>query len=300
MAINEHKRFTGYPAIFGATTIPDVVSVSPSAGVQKMVLTPDGAAQPAFAAVVAQDLRVSLVAVNIGAILTAFPLRSITRIDAASKIQYQARESGGVFATGSSHVVLSATLGDIYIESIRAQQDETSAAGLTLVFQPLFDGTNAPLVSLSGQALSGTPRILAAYKLGPTVFEGTVLKGVQSAQYNTRIQYSPKRGDGGIYAEQGSGITIADTLEVGFDNLELMTTVGFGTMPISAGITQYFRRVGSAPTDAHHIAITFHAGLYEISDASQSGTDDATGRLMVTGARDNAVAASVTIGTTLP
>ncbi len=298
MAITEHKRFTGYPAVFSGITISDVQSVSPAPGVQKMVLTPDGSIQPAVAVEIARDPRIGLTCFNLGH-LTTIPMRSCLRMSSAL-IQFQARATGGAFAGNGSHVTLVGTIGDLYVESIRAQQDEQSGALLTLQYVPLYDGTNPILACNVGQSLTGTPQIQYTYRLGPTVIDGTQIRGVQSAQFTTGINYSTKRGDGDKFARIGSIQALAETLEIGFDNLELINTIGFGAKAISSGVTQYFIRNDSGPADANHFSITINAGLLEITDASQSGNEDAGPRLMVTAARDNAAAVSYTVGTALP
>lgn len=298
MAITDHKRFTGYPCVFGSLTIPDIVSVSPTPGVQKMVLTPDGAVQPGFAAVVAQDATIGLTCLNFGHLLT-IPLRSCLRVS-TSLIQFQARQTGGTFAGGGGHVSLAGTIGDLYCESLQAQQDDQSGAAMALRFVPLFDGTNPLMSCLVNQNLVGNPRYQFVYKLGPTVVDGVQLRGVQSANYSTGINYSAKRGDGEIYPRIGSIVGLAETLEIGFDNLELINTIGFGAKAISSGVTQYFRRIGSAPSDNEHFSVTIHAGMLEITDASQSGQEDAGPRLMVTAARDNAAAVSYSTTAQIP
>jgi hypothetical protein len=66
MTIGAHKRYTSYPAKFDSLVVPDVVSVTPSAQIQKMVLTPAGSIHPALAEEVSQDPSVSLTVLDSG------------------------------------------------------------------------------------------------------------------------------------------------------------------------------------------------------------------------------------------
>lgn len=300
MPIGSHKRYTTYPAKFDNLVIPDVMNATPSSAVQKMVLTPGGTINPALVAEVSRDPAVTLTVLDLKTMLNQCGFAGGLYCSTAALIQYQQRAVGGVYAGGASHVRLTSPAGVLYIENIRAQQDEQSAAALAMKFQAFGNANTPPMQVATGQNLLGVPSIQRAYKLGPVSFEGTVLGGVQSSQVATGLNCQTKRADGRIWAVTGSLIKTAPTAEISLDTLDLAATVGFGTMPIGNGIDVYFQQVGYGPTDAAHIRVSITSGLYEISEIAGSGEGDASTKLVVTGAEDQGVSVSFAVDVTLP
>jgi len=300
MAVTEHLRFTTYPAKFDNTVIPDVVSVSPSAAVQKMVLTPGGSISPALVAEVSQDPSAGLTVLDLKSMLALCGFQSALYVSTAGLIQFQQRALGGIFQGNGYHVRMTSPAGLLYMESSRAQQDEQSAAAVAMKYQALGTTSTRPFTVATGQNLLGTPSIARAYKMGPVVFEGSQLGGVQSSQVSSGLGCQTKRGDGRTWAITGSLTKAGPTAEIGLDNLELAGTVGFGTMAISAGTSIYFKQVGYADNASAHIKFTFNEGMYEISEMPASGEGDASAKLMITGARDQAAIVTVAVDVALP
>lgn len=300
MALTAHQRFVGYPAIFGALTIPDVQNVSPSSGVQKLTAMASGSVDPSIVAEIYRESNCSLTAVNLGAILAAVDLVNGLYVEATSQIQYRARAVGGTFQGGANHISLTSSLSFLHVEGISARQGDTNAVGLTLKHIPLYDGVNAPYVVNLNQPLVGTPSIGAVYKLGPVVLEGTKLRGVQSSQFQTGITFQTKGGDGALAPSVGSITKRQGTMNVDCDNIELTWNIGLGSTPIQNGITMYLQKVGVAPNVAQHVALTITGGLYEVTEVPAGGEQDANCRLVVTGAVDQAIAYTVALGVTLP
>lgn len=300
MTIGAHKRYTTYPAKFDNLVLPDIVSVAPSAAIQKALLTPGGALSPALVAEVQQDPVVSLTVMDLKTILAQCGFQSALAISSAAVIQYQQRALGGTFAGNGNHVRLTAPAGLLYLDSVRATQDEASAAAVNCRFQSLGNTTTRPFTVAIGQNLLGTPSIPRAYKLGPVVFEGDVLGGVQSSSVQSGLTCATKRGDGRTWAVTGSITKAAPSAEVMLDTLDLADDVGFGSAAISSGISIYFQQIGAAAGDLAHIRFTFNAGLYEISEMPASGEGDASAKLTVTGARDGAALVTVTSDVALP
>lgn len=300
MTIGAHKRYASFPAKFDNLVLADVLSVTPSSAVQKMVLTPGGAISPALVAEVSQDPAVSLTVLDLKTMLSQCGFASALYCSSSALIQYQQRSLGGIFMGNGSHVRLTAPAGLLYIESIRAQQDEQTAAAVALKFQALGNTTTRPFTVATGQNLLGTPSIARAYKLGPVDFEGTILGGVQSSQATTGLQCQTKRGDGRTWAVTGSMIKAAPTGEISLDTLDLAATIGFGTMPMTNGTSLYFQQVGYGPDELAHIRVTFNRGLYEVVDMGVSGEGDAALKIMLTGARDQAVLVTTAVDVALP
>jgi len=75
---------------------------------------------------------------------------------------------------------LSSTGGFIYPKEITCKQDDKEGASITLDLCPTWDGTNLPLVVNTSQSLVGSPAANSVHALGPVIFEGAQLGGVQS------------------------------------------------------------------------------------------------------------------------
>jgi hypothetical protein len=300
MTIGAHKRYTTYPAKFDNLVVPDVLNVSPSSAVQKMILMPGGSINPALVAEVSQDPSATITALDLKTMLTQCGLAGGLYCSSSVLLQYQQRALGGIFMAGSNHVRITAPAGILYIENIRAQQDEQNAAAVAMKFQAFGNTNTRPMTVATGQSLLGTPSIARAYKLGPVSFEGTVLGGVQSSQVATGLSCQTKRADGRTWAVTGSLVKAGPTGEISLDTLDLAATVGMGTMPISVGTDVYFQQVGFGPADAAHIRVRFTSGLYEISEMPASGEGDASTKLVITGGADQAVSISFAVDVTLP
>lgn len=285
MAVTDFERFSIYPAIFDALTIPDVVNVTPSAAIQKMVVTPGGALDPGKIALVSLDPVVTLSAVGLGAVLTAVSPTLGLAINSLAKIQFQARADGGAFQSGSNHVTISSPKGMLIPESIQAQQDDQSPALIQLKYYGLKSGSNPPMQVNVGQALGGVPAVGAVSKLGPVVIDGVILGGVQRSQVNFGLTYQTKRANGDTAPSVGSIMKRAATGEITADNMSLANAADFDLVVCASGITLYFLRADQLPGSAVHLAVTFPAGsTYELAEVPGQGDQDAETRLMITAA----------------
>src|SRR3990167_6805010 len=285
MAITDFERFSIYPAIFDALTIPDVVNVTPSAAIQKMVVTPGGALDPGLIALVSLDPVATLSAVGLGAVLTGVSPTVGLAVSTLAKIQLQARADGGAFQSGSNHVTMSSTKGMLIPESIQAQQDDQNPALIQLKYYGLKSGSNPPMQINVAQALSGSPAVAAAYKLGPVVIDGVILGGVQRSQLNFGLTYQTKRANGDTAPSVGSITKRAATGEITAGNFSLANAGGFGLTACVVGITAFFLRSDQLPASSTHLAVTSPAGsTYELAEVPGQGDQDAETRLMITAA----------------
>lgn len=285
MAVTDFERYSIYPAVFDALTIPDVVNVTPSTAIQKMIVTPGGALDPGKIALVSLDPVATLSAVGLGVVLTAVSPTAGLAISSLAKIQFQARADGGAFQSGSSHVTISSVKGMLIPESIQAQQDDQNPALIQLKYYGLKSGSNPPMQINLAQPLGGSPAVAAVYKLGPVVIDGVILGGVQRSQVNFGLMYQTKRANGDTAPSIGSIMKRAATGEITADNLSLAYAAGFGLIVCASGITLYFLRSDALPTDNVHLAVTFPAAsTYELAEVPGQGDQDAETRLMITAA----------------
>lgn len=297
MGQTELERYSCFPCIFDALTVNHIKNVNPSANLRKMMITPGGDIQPHLVAEAMKEPTVKIDSGDLATILTAVSAVNGLAISSAGEIQYQLRADGGTFASGSNHVTMNAPKGFLFIEEITAEQDSEEGALLALMFYALRDGSNAPLVINVGQSLTGSVGVNGLFSIGPVIYEGTEIGGVQRVRFATGIEYTTKRDGGNTTAEVGSITKRAPMFEISGSNLTVASDVGFGLSAISSGTTIYFIKKGAAPTDPVHVSITIDSGSYEIPDISGGTQDDVVKSLTVTGAKASTIVAVSTTAT---
>lgn len=282
MALTGIERFSTFPAVFDAVTLTDVVNVTPSAEIKKIVATAGGALDPGKIAAIGLDPTVALSILDLSKLASISPILGLA-CSSSVKIQFQQRSDGGAFQSGSNHVTMTSIKGMLLPESIQAQQDDQSAALLQLKYYGLKSGSTPSMAINLSQALTGTPAVAKIYKLGPVVIDGTILGGVQRSQVNFGLQYTTKKANGDTEPTVGSIVKRAATAEISAANLSLANAADFGLIVCSSGITIYFLDANELPASSAHLAITFGAGsTYELADVPAQGEQDAETRLMIT------------------
>lgn len=286
MALNSHLRFGSYPAIFDALTVNHIRNVQPSLNMTRSIIYPGGSVDPAIIAEAFEDPSVRISTGDLGVVLAAVSLLNGLAIETTGEIQYQQRADGSTFQGNGFHLTLNSTRGFLVVERISASQDAPTGAELSLMYWALREGSNAPFVVNASQNLTGSPGAAALYKIGPVVFEGTTLRGVQSVSLDTGIKYETKRDSGEVAADVGSIVQRAPRMEISGTNAELAASVGFGAATAtSAGIVIYFRKVDSAADSGEHIAISLGEGSqYALEEIPCDNEKDADVKLVVTGA----------------
>lgn len=308
MALTDHELFGIYPAIFDSLTLAHISNVDAQHGVQKMIVMPGGLVDPALVLEVNRDPQVMITGHDLGAILTAVsPLLGLS-VASAWKVQYQQKADGGTFTGSGANVLLSGAKGKLILDSISAQQDEQNPASCALKFYPLWDGTTVdgsgnalPVTVSAGQNLSGTPSTANVYKLGAVVFEGTTLKGVQSAKVNFGTGYTTTRGDGEKAARIGTIDKREPSIEVDIHNLTLLSTNTHGLKQASSGVDVYFRNHLYADAATNHVKISMGAGAYETTPAGTAADGKVMTKLIMTATKPSAAEIIVvTVGVAMP
>lgn len=301
MTISTMELFSLYPAIFDSLTVNNLRSVEPSANIQKMMITPGGSVDTALVAKAFEEPRVRLQSGDVGTILAAVSAVTGLAVNTTGEMQYQQRQDGGVFQSSNTHFTLNSTAGFLYITDFGAEQDSQEGADIQLEYFCLKEGANPPFTASVSQPLSGSPAVNALYALGPVVYEGAQLGGIQSWRCNTGITYRAVRGDGQTAASVGSIRDRKPTIDIGLNNLSVVNDTGFGSLKaVSSGITCYLQRVVNggdrvAFGESSHIAVSVAAGAYNVESIAASGDGDATPRLMVTPTGTITVAVNTTI-----
>ncbi|QDT26799.1 hypothetical protein Enr10x_21090 [Gimesia panareensis] len=296
MTLGVMQNFGIFPAVFDGLTINHMLSLGFSTNIQQLISRAGGSVDPALIAEIARENEIRLTTGDIGTVLGSVSPTNGLAVTTSGEIQYQKRQSGGVFTTSSEHVTLNSTKGMLIPRTINSSQDSQEAATLELSYIPLRVGTNAPFIVNVNQSLTGVPGVNTLYKQGPIVFEDTTLFDIQDSTTDFGITFEHWRGSGATAAADGSITKREPKMEFTGRNLELLNSIGGGLVGMTEGITQYYRQIGYTDNAGAHIAISFSAGTYEISDVSGQGQNSVDQKVTVMGTGT----ISVTVGASIP
>lgn len=296
MSLGQMQNYSIFPAVFDGLTINHMLSLGFSTNIQKLIAMAGGSVDPALIAEVARENEIRMRTGDIGTVLSSVSPTNGLAITSSGEIQYQKRLSGGVFSEDPEHVTLNSTKGILIPRTISSSQDSNEAASLELSYIPLRVGSNAPFVVNVGQSLTGAPAVNTLYKQGPIIFENTYLADIQDSTTDFGITFEHWRGSGDIAAADGSITKREPKMEFTGRNLQFLNAVGGGLVGMTNGITQYYRAVGLGDATNNHIAISFSAGVYEVTDVSGQGEKSVDQKVTVTGTGT----ISVTVGAAIP
>jgi len=296
MSLGAMQNYGVYPAVFDGLTINHMLSVGFTTNVQKLIARAGGSIDPKLIAEVARENEIRMTTGDIGTVLTSVSIINGLLVTTSGEIQYQKRKDGGAFVTTAEHVTLNSTRGMLLPRTITSSQDSQEAAALELSYIPFRVGSNAPFIVNVGESLTGSPAVNLLYKQGPVVFEGTTLFDIQDSMTDFGLTFEQWRGSGETAATTGSITLREPKMEFTARNLELLGSLGGGLTGMTTGITQYYRRDGYADNSGNHIAISFSAGTYEITDVTGQGEKSVDQKVTVMGVGQ----AAITIGTTIP
>tara|TARA_R110002167_G_scaffold61913_4_gene174913 strand:- start:17439 stop:18341 length:903 start_codon:yes stop_codon:yes gene_type:complete len=295
--LGDMLNFGIYPAVFDALTINHMMSVAFSTKIQKLIARAGGSVDPALIAEVVRENEIRMSTGDIGAVLSAVSVVNGLAVTSSGEIQYQQRRSGGTFSSNAEHVSLNSTKGMLIPNSISSSQDSQEGAALEISYFPLRVGSNAPFIVNVDQNLTGLPGVNYLYKQGPIVYENTLLKDIQDSRCDFGITFEQWRGSGDVSAEEGAIVNREPKMEFTGRNLKLLSSIGGGLSGITNGITQYYRRVGYGDATGNHIAVSFNAGTYEVTDVSGQGTKSVDQKVEVTCAGTVSIALDAQIPT---
>ncbi|HZZ28471.1 MAG TPA: hypothetical protein VFE46_10760 [Pirellulales bacterium] len=188
---------------------------------------------------------------------------------------------------------LQASIAGVMIHRVSARQGGLASADCC-VYIP-YDGTNAPIASSSGVAVSGTPSSTEQFTLGPVFINGSQVFGITDWTIDFGQQVIQTISDGELYP---TFIAIGDLKPVvTFRGLDFSWTSFAGLNGVSITSASFYLRAMSAAgrvangTSAH-IKFSALAGLAYVDDVSGGGNDQSQ-----TSCRLNPISSN---GTTLP
>lgn len=272
----------------GPTTLycNQVDQVDVQSGIELLEAMGAGSVDPLLIATAFAENKVSLTCRDVATILGGISATvGLSYLSATA--QWQKRLGGGVYTSGSNHITMTSTGGLIYPKEITAKQDDKEGASITLEMCPVWDGTNLPLVVNSTQAMAGSAAANSVHALGPVIFEGAQLGGVQSVSVKTGIEVKFLRQDGELYPRIVCIVKRKPMIEIELINVPFASTLSVGlTTAISTGITCYMQKVVPgggrvAVGTAEHISFSTIAGAYKLENVSGSKHENGTLKLSV-------------------
>lgn len=297
-----------YPAKFvyaGPTTLYinqlDQVDVQP--GIEVIEAMAAGSLDPQLIATAFAEPKVDFTSRDLATVLAGLSIYNGRDVTTSGTIQWEKRLDGGAYTSSTTHMNLVSTGGLLYAKEFSAKQDDKEGASISLTFCPRWDGTNLPLVVNNGVALAGTPAANAVHALGPVIFEGAQLDGIQSVSVKTGIEVAFKRHSGELYSRVVTIIKRKPTIEIELNNNPFAGTLTLGgTYAISTGIVAYFQKVTPgggrvAIGTAEHVSAGTTTGAYRLDSISGSKGEHATVKMTVipTGTLSMSAATAITI-----
>lgn len=199
-------------------------------------------------------------------------------------LPFKVRANGATYASGSNHIKLAATDGQLIPLSLGVQQDQLASVNLEAILLST-DGYTAP-VSYSGSQALGSPAHNADFRLGPTSLNGTTITGVTGWTVNYGITTDIRVTDGEVYPRVIYITRVDPTIDITLENEALVNTYGPQFAAATAAVLSLVKNAdgGSivALTSLEHIRITAAAGIYDWQNVGASGVEVAqpTLRLM--------------------
>lgn len=276
----------------------DNVEVSP--GIEALIARAAGSLVPQVIATAQAENKVSFTSADAATLLAGISF-SAGLICTAATLQWEKRLSGGAYMGSSNHITMTSTGGLVYPKELTAKQGDKEGAKLSLDYCPFWDGTNLPLVVNTAQALAGTPAANAIHALGPVIFEGAQLLGVQSVSCKSGIEVKAYFADGELFPRTFTINAINPMIEIELNNVGLSSTLTLGTTTaLSTGTVCYFQKVVPgggrvAIGTAEHISIAATAGAYRLDSVSGSKGEHATLKLTIMPAQVLAMNAATAI-----
>ena len=296
--MSDFNRYGIYVARVGDVLLRQLGAADVRPGSQKTEVIPGGAVDRAAVITAYADPMISLQTADFACLATlsltaGYPATTAASANAASLVQFQDRADGGLF--GSTPYVLTTAKSFTAVDEIRAEQDSTEGALISLKQYALsLDGIAAPF-ALSQASLTSTPSYGSLMYLGP-VWIGDVastptqIKGIQSVSIKPGLIYKHKRAEGEPFAQRGSIIARLPEIAIRLDDVgatytNLLSLFG-KDITASIRLNCYFQagvhggtRVAKATTS--HYRLTAQTGECSTESISVQKVDDATIELVM-------------------
>lgn len=210
----------------------------------------------------------------------------ITGSGSSKVIYYDGKlADGAIYASGSAHRKTTINRGLVVVDSISARGNDAATANFTVY--AVYDGTNAPLVRATGQALPSTPATLTdVWVCGPASINSTTWE-TQGVSLNIGPDVVERYRDGEVFPRM-VGINKYD-VTAQIDTLDLASTA---IDAAAADSVIYFRKHDSntgtrvAEATAEHISLTIASGYQYAGASSRQWPTDSNGQINLKGVYD--------------
>lgn len=279
MGISTNNVYRGYVARFDGNAVNNLGDVRIQANAQQVNLMALGDRGIGFESTESVAPTVGLSTRDAAAILAlADPTGASDGLVVSSTATVQFQQKG---ASATGHVIASSPRGILLVNDFGCNERDAQALVVNATYHALSDGTNAPLTFNNASSLTGTPAAISGFRLGPVVWQGSVLKGVTNARVQTGFKTSlPPFSQ--VYPEDLTVDEFDFSLELSGTQMQITdgSVVG-ATYRMTSPITVYFQRLpnGGLPTDyasSSHIKVTFTDGVVRFDNPRAQGTGNAT------------------------
>ncbi len=255
-----------------STEISVINSARIDAGITNQTMRPAGHAHPMFTSNQSQTPKVEFTTPQLDVVLGYMTLAGVA-MGTTDLYLKAASNPGNVARATTGHKKLRMTAGVGYWSQINLKHNAPS--DITGVLEPIYDGTNDPIVYAGSQALSGNLAVGTFFGAGPVAINGTALGAVQSISVASGIQTTKLGGESeefptfaGIEMTEPV-ITIQFQREYNWSSIGLRGTTLDGTN----GLVFYARKFSNgasrvANATAEHIKFTVLNGLANPVDSS--------------------------------
>lgn len=272
MGVDTLERYSSYPAVFDALSIPDVIDSDVRFDFTTIAERAGGSLDINQRATASRTPGGILTALNLAHLATISPTVGLA-VEGTSLIQMQRRVDGGGFDS-TGHLLFTAMKGFLAPVSIEASQNSNNAARLNLRFWALYDGTN-PTLDIGTDALTGSPSIATMFRLAVVKVNSTAVRGNQSTMVDFGIDYQVTHGDGGIDPIEGGVYGRNPTITIQPKNVQGFLGLTLGTQTRLAGnVVAYFKKEGVANGTGEHVSVTLVRPTAEIANVQATPNDD--------------------------
>jgi len=284
MAVN---RYSLYPASFvhggGTLSLIQINAATADPGSQMDEIIPGGLVDRQAVIMATARPSCTFSTADLATVLGTVSPTAGLNCTGACKLHYQQRADQGVFSGGSNNIQIAATKG--FLMPSRITASGSGQATCDLMFYPLYDGTNFPLIATNGVSLSSapTPAYNSVFYQGPVYVNSAQIEGLISVSVDLGLRYSTILPDGYVFATQGSIVARTPTISLTFLKADMVAT-NIGSMfigSLAGTIAVYFARgvaggtrVANATTS--HCKISAATGALGPGSVSVTGEDDAT------------------------
>ena len=278
-----------------AVDIDQIESIGYEAGTQRLIRA--ATVDTKFAAILAQAHRFSIVNSALATLLAEASGKYLTNalpIDSGGEtpgavMWYKKRADLGTFASGAAHIKCTVASGMILPRGLNVAVNSLATMSQDLV--AIYDGTNEPVVTATGQAIAGTPGADEYFTLGPVYIDTTEVEDAQgfaiTAGLAERLRFGSKYPTWptylGIAARQPS-VTV-NLLDVTW--LNTLGLAGSGHE-----ITLFLRKLENkaktyADNTANHIKLVINEAHVSVDTISAQFSGEAEPGLVITPVQDS-------------